>query len=129
MKTGAGIPKSIDEYIAQQPVELQGKLEELRAVIRAAAPDAEEKISYGMPTFKLAGNLVFFAVFKNHIGFYPEPSGIEAFKAELSGYKGAKGTVQFPLDEPLPLELIGRITKFRVMENLEKAAAKKVKKV
>jgi uncharacterized protein YdhG (YjbR/CyaY superfamily) len=128
MKTGTKIPKSIDEYIAQQPEEIRVKLEQIRAVVREAAPDAEETISYMMPTFRQAGNLVHFAAFKNHIGFYPAPRAIEVFTKELSRYKGAKGTVQFPLDEALPLELIGRMTKFRVAENMEKAAAKKGKK-
>lgn len=111
---------SMDEYIATFPAEIQEKLQEMRAAIRAAAPDAEEKISYQMPTFALKGNLVHFAAFKHHIGFYPAPRGIEAFKDELARYKGAKGSVQFPLDEPLPLDLVGRIVKFRVAENLGK---------
>ncbi len=110
----------MDEYIATFPAEIQEKLQEMRAAIRAAAPDAEEKISYQMPTFALKGNLVHFAAFKHHIGFYPAPRGIEAFKDELARYKGAKGSVQFPLDEPLPLDLVGRIVKFRVAENLGK---------
>lgn len=93
-----------------------------------AAPEAEEKISYQMPTFALYGNLVHFAAHKNHIGFYPTPSGIEAFKEELSAYKGAKGSVQFPLDQPMPYDLISKIVKFRVKENVEKAESKKLKK-
>jgi len=112
---------SIDEYIATFPEETQKILQNLRAAIKASAPDAQEKISYQMPTFALKGNLVHFAAYKNHIGFYPTPSGIEAFKQELSLYEGAKGSVQFPIDEPLPLELIGRIVKFRVAENLKNA--------
>jgi uncharacterized protein YdhG (YjbR/CyaY superfamily) len=119
---------SIDEYIATFPEEIQRILEELRAVIRTAAPEAEEKISYQMPTFVLKGNLVHFAAFKKHIGFYPAPRGIEAFKDELSAYKGAKGSVQFPLDQPVPLELVSRIVKFRVAENLKKAGTKSSKK-
>lgn len=119
---------SIDEYIANFPEETQKKLEELRAVIKKAAPDAEEKISYQMPTFFLKGNLVHFAAFKNHIGFYPTPSGIQAFQEELSGYEGAKGSVQFPIDSPLPLKLISRIVKFRVAENLKNAELKSGKK-
>lgn len=111
---------SVDEYIAAFPVDIQKILEEIRAVIKAAAPQAQEKISYQMPTFFLNGNLVHFAAFKNHIGFYPTPSGIEAFQKELSIYKGAKGSVQFPLDQPLPLKLIGKIVKFRVAENIKK---------
>jgi uncharacterized protein YdhG (YjbR/CyaY superfamily) len=115
---------SIDEYIATFPPATQTILQELRATIRAAAPQAEEKISYQMPTFALKGNLVHFAAYPNHIGFYPTPSGITAFADELSRYKSAKGSVQFPIDQPLPLELISRIVLFRVAENLEKAAAK-----
>lgn len=119
---------SIDEYIATFPEEVQTILQELRATIKAAAPDATETISYQMPTFFLKGNLVHFAAFKSHIGFYPAPRGIEAFKDELAVYKGAKGSVQFPIDEPLPLELITRIVKFRVEENLKKAESKPRKK-
>ena len=119
---------SIDEYIATFPAKIQKILGELRATIKAAAPDAEEKISYQMPTFALKGNLVHFAAYKNHIGFYPTPSGIEAFKQELSIYEGAKGSVKFPIDEPLPLELISKIVTFRVAENLEKAESKAGKK-
>ncbi|MCM3703850.1 iron chaperone [Paenibacillus macerans] len=120
---------TIDEYIAQFPLDVSGKLQQIRSTIQAAAPDAVEKISYQMPTFALAGkNLVHFAAFKNHIGFYPTPSGIEEFREELSLYKNAKGSVQFPLDEPLPLELIGRIARFRAAENLEQAAAKRKKR-
>jgi uncharacterized protein YdhG (YjbR/CyaY superfamily) len=110
-----------DEYIADFSPEVQTILNTLRAVIQEAAPDAEEKISYQMPTFALHGNLVHFAAYKNHIGFYPAPSGIEAFKDELSVYKGAKGSVQFPIDKPLPYELISRIVKYRVAENTKKA--------
>lgn len=120
--------KSIDEYIATFPVEVQVLLEELRATIKAAAPEAEEKISYQMPTFFLTGNLVHFAAYRKHIGFYPSSSGIQAFKRELSVFKGAKGSVQFPLDRPLPLELIARIVKYRVTENLERAEEKSRKK-
>ncbi len=112
---------TIDEYITAFPPDVQEKLEQMRVTIRAAAPDAVEKINYGMPTFAQNGNLVFFGAFKQHIGFYPTPSGIEAFKDELSVYKGAKGSVQFPLDEPLPLDLVRRIVEFRVAENLAKA--------
>jgi uncharacterized protein YdhG (YjbR/CyaY superfamily) len=115
---------SIDAYIATFPKDIQHILNTLRATIRAAAPDAEEKISYQMPTFALKGNLVHFAVHKNHIGFYPTPSGVAAFQEELSGYKRAKGSVQFPLDQPLPLDLIHRIVQFRVAENVAAAAEK-----
>jgi len=119
---------SIDEYIATFPGEVQLLLEELRATIKAAAPEAKEKISYQIPTFFLRGNLVHFAAYKKHIGFYPSSSGIQAFQKELSIYKGAKGSVQFPLDRPLPLELIARIVKYRVTENLERAEEKSRKK-
>lgn len=119
---------SIDEYIATFPKDIQNILAELRATIKAAAPDAEEKISYQMPTFALKGNLVYFAVAKNHIGFYPTPSAIQAFEHELSRYKGAKGSVQFPINEPLPLKLISKIVKFRVAENLKKAKVKSGKR-
>jgi len=121
-------PTTIDEYIATFPANVQAILQKIRATIRKAAPQAEEAISYQMPTFKLNGNLVHFAAFKNHIGFYPVPSGIEKFKKELSAYKGAKGSVQFPLDRPIPYGLISKIVKFRVKENLEKAKAKARKK-
>jgi len=117
---------SIEEYIAAFPADIQKHLKQVLSVIRKSAPQAEEKFSYGMPTFFLNGNLVHFAGFKNHIGFYPTPGGIEAFKKELSVYKGAKGSVQFPLDQPLPLKLIGEIVKFRVAENTRKS--KSVKK-
>lgn len=113
---------SIDEYMKDFPPEIQKKLEELRALIKSIAPEAKEKISYQMPAFTLNGNLVYFAAFKKHIGFYPAPSGTEAFKEELKAYKSSKGAVQFPLDKPLPLELIGRIVKYRVEENLKKPA-------
>ena len=113
--------KNIDDYILTFPPGTQKMLEEIRAAIRKAAPDATETISYQMPAFKLKGrNLVYFAGYKNHIGFYPVPSGMEAFKKELSSYKQGKGSVQFPLDKPLPLDLINEIVKFRVMENLNK---------
>ena len=120
--------KSIDEYILQFPPEVQEILKTLRKVIKESAPDAEEKISYQMPTFVLHGNLVHFAAFKNHIGFYPTPSGIDAFKHELSEYKGAKGSVQFPIEKPLPYELISEIVKFRVAENIKQAEDKLKKK-
>ena len=115
----------IDKYISGFPEEVQIILEEIRTTIRQAAPDATEMIKYAMPTFVLNGNLVHFAAFKNHIGFYPVPSGIEAFKNELSVYKGAKGSVQFPINEPIPLAIISKIVKFRVNENLQKAKTRK----
>ncbi len=105
---------TIDEYISGFPKDIQKILQEMRAEIRKAAPEAEEAIKYGIPTFTLNGNLVHFGGFKNHIGFYPTPSGIEAFRKELSVYNGAKGSIQFPIDKPLPLALIRKIVKFRV---------------
>ena len=121
-------PKDIDEYIAGFPTEIQERLEKVRKTIRDAAPEAEEAIKYRMPTFVLNGNLVHFAAFKNHIGLYPAPHAIEEFKDELSVYEGAKGTVRFPLGQPIPYELIGRIVKLRVADSLAKAAAKKKKR-
>jgi uncharacterized protein YdhG (YjbR/CyaY superfamily) len=115
---------SIDEYIATFPAEIQKILQEFRAVVHEIAPQAAETISYQMPTFTLNGNLVHFAAFKKHIGFYPTPSGTEAFQQELSAYKTAKGSIQFPLDQPMPWELIRKIVQFRVAENLKKAAKK-----
>ncbi|WP_063567148.1 DUF1801 domain-containing protein [Paenibacillus sp. O199] len=118
----------VDEYISQFPSDVQVKLQSLRQVIRDSAPNAVEKISYKMPTYAEHGNLVHFAAYSKHIGFYPGASGIEAFKEELSRYKGAKGSVQFPLDQPLPEDLIRRIVEFRVQVNVEKAKEKKRKK-
>jgi len=120
--------ESIDEYISKFPPEVQEILETLRKVIKESAPDATEKISYQMPTFVLHGNLVHFAAHKNHIGFYPTPSGIDAFKQELLEYKGAKGSVQFPIEKSLPYELISEIVKFRVAENIKLAEGKLKKK-
>ncbi len=117
--------ETIDEYIAGFPKNVQKLLKEMRTTIKKAAPKAEEAMKYAIPTFVLKGNLVHFAAYKNHIGFYPAPQGIEEFKKELSKYKGAKGSVQFPLDEPLPLTLVTKIVKFRAAMNLEKAKAKK----
>lgn len=112
--------KTIDEYISDFPEYVQDILQKMRKVISEAAPEASEAISYGMPTFKLNGNLVHFAAYKKHIGFYPTPSGIEAFKDEISEYKSAKGSVQFPLDKPIPFELVKKIVIFRVKENQDK---------
>lgn len=117
--------KTMDEYIDTFPDDVKRILSELRQTIKEVAPDAEETINYQIPTFTLNGNLVHFAAFENHIGFYPTPSGMEAFKEELSRYKGAKGSVQFPIDEPLPLPLIRRIVEYRVKENLERKQKKK----
>ena len=117
--------KTMDEYINTFPEEVRRILNQLRQTIKDAAPEAEETINYQIPTFTLNGNLVHFAAFEKHIGFYPTPSGMEAFKKELSGYKRAKGSVQFPIDEPLPLSLIRRIVEYRVKENLERKLKKK----
>jgi uncharacterized protein YdhG (YjbR/CyaY superfamily) len=114
--------ETIDEYIAAFPKNIQRILQALRQAIRESAPDAEEAISYRMPTFKLNGNLVWFAAFKDHIGFYPRESAIEAFKDKLSAYALSKGTVRFPLDKPIPLELVKEIVRFRVKENQHKRA-------
>ena len=129
MRTDQTAPKNIDEYIAGFPHDVQEILEKIRLTIRKAAPDAEETISYQIPTFTLKGKyLVYFAAYKKHIGLYPAPRGIEKFKKELSVYGGAKGSVRFPLDKPIPFDLISKIVKFRVKENLERAEAKGKKK-
>ena len=125
MKTDQTTPKNIDEYIAGFSHDVQEILEKVRMTIRKAAPDAEETIKYQIPTFTLKGNLVHFGAFKKHIGFYPTSTGIEKFKNELSVYEGAKGSVQFPFDKPIPFDLISKIVKFRVREVREKAAGKK----
>jgi len=118
---------NVDAYIASFPEHIRHKLQQMRDAIRVAAPDASETISYGMPTFRLHGNLVHFAAYPKHIGFYPTPSGITAFQHELSDFKYAKGSVQFPIDQPLPLDLVSRVVRFRVKENLA-AHQKKAKK-
>jgi uncharacterized protein YdhG (YjbR/CyaY superfamily) len=128
MKSSSDGFTSIDDYIATFPGEIQKKLEEVRATIKAAAPEAQEKISYQMPTFYLHGNLVHFAAYKNHIGFYPTPSGVQSFKHELSQYETSKGAIQFPLDKPIPLDLITKIVLFRVAENQKRAEVKSAKK-
>jgi len=128
MQTAQTAPQTIDEYIAGFPRDVQDVLQKIRMTIHEAAPDATEKISYQMPTFYLRGNLVHFAAFKEHIGFYPVPTGIEKFKKELSVYKQGKGSVQFPLDQPMPYDLITKIVKFRVKENLAHTKAKNKKK-
>jgi uncharacterized protein YdhG (YjbR/CyaY superfamily) len=129
MKSGSTSPTTIDEYIASFPADVQAILQKIRATIQKAAPGAEEKINYGVPTFTLNGrNLVHFGAAKKHIGFYPTPTAIEAFKDELSAYEGAKGSVQFPLDKPVPVQLITKMVKFNVKENQAKAAAKGKKK-
>jgi uncharacterized protein YdhG (YjbR/CyaY superfamily) len=119
--------QTIDEYILRFPVEVQEKLKMLRKTIKEAAPEAKEKISWQMPTFYLYGNLVHFAAYKNHIGFYPGTSGIENFKEKIYEYKSSKGAVQFPLDKPLPLKLISDIVQFRVAENIKEEEIKKGK--
>ena len=124
METSKTAPKDIDEYIAGFPKDIQTILQKIRKTIKKAAPEAQEKIGYQMPTFTLNGNLVHFAAFKNHIGFYPTPSGTEKFKKEISVYKAAKGSIQFPLDQPIPYDLISQIVEFRVKENLAKAKKK-----
>lgn len=116
--------KDIDSYIAEQVPDVRERLEQIRQVVKTSAPKAEEVISYGMPAFKFHGMLVYFAAFKNHIGFYALPSGNEAFQKELSAYKQGKGSIQFPLDKPVPLALIKKIVKFRVKENLEKVTSR-----
>ena len=117
--------QTIDEYIGTFPKQMQEKLESVRKLIAKLAPDAQEKISYKMSTFYLNGNLVHFAAFQNHIGFYPTPHGISEFQDELSKYKNGKGSVQFPLDEPLPMKLIERIVKYRIQKNRDKVGTKK----
>jgi len=112
--------KTMDEYIATFPENVQEILEKMRQTIREAAPEAKEAISYQMPTFKLNGNLVHFAAYKNHVGFYPTPSGIDVFKKELAPYETSKGTVKFPIDKPIPHDLVRKIVAYRVKENLDK---------
>jgi len=116
--------QTIDEYIKAFPPEVQSILEKIRKTIRKAAPDATEAISYQMPTLKLNGNLVHFAAFKNHVGFYPVPSGIDAFKKELSPYIAGKGTLRFPLGQPIPYDLIEKVVAYRVKENMSKKTNK-----
>lgn len=125
MKMSPNTPRDIDEYIAGFPADMQEKLREIRMTIKKAAPDAEEAISYKMPTFNLKGNyLIYFAAYKKHIALYPAPVGNEDFKEDISPYKSGKGTLQFPLDKPIPLHLIRKIVKYRVEEILARVAAK-----
>lgn len=124
MKTEQTAPKNIDEYIAGFPGDVREILEKVRLTIREAAPEAAETINYAIPTFTLNGNLVHFAAFKKHIGFYPTPSGMEKFKNELAGYESAKGSVRFPLNKAIPYDLIRKMVKFRVEENLARAASR-----
>jgi len=125
LSTGDTVPKTIDEYIAGFPHDVQQILGKIRKTIKTAAPEAEEAIKYQMPTFTLRGNLVHFAAFKKHIGLYPTPTATEKFRQELSVYEGGKGSVRFPLGKPIPYSLISRIVKFRVKENLERAEARR----
>lgn len=118
-------PKNIDEYIERYPKDIQSILQRIRATIKRAAPDAKEAISYQIPTFKLGGNLVHFAAFAKHISFFPTSSGVEKFEKDLGTYETSKGTIRFSLAKPIPYELIAKITKFRVEENIKRIAAKK----
>jgi uncharacterized protein YdhG (YjbR/CyaY superfamily) len=127
MKTDQTPPKTIDDYIAGFPPDVRVILQKLRATIRKTAPAAEEAIKYRLPTFVLHGNLVHFGAFKKHIGFYATPTGNKQFRQELSAYQGAKGSVQFPLNKPIPYGLVSKMVKFRVQENLERSTAKKKK--
>jgi len=128
MKTDPKKPADIDAYIAGFPLDVQARLQSIRTTIRKAAPDAEETIKYAIPTFTLDGNLIFFAAFTNHISVYPAPRGNEQFQAELAEYEGGKGTVRFPNDPPIPLDLVRRIVEFRVKANREQAARKRRKR-
>jgi uncharacterized protein YdhG (YjbR/CyaY superfamily) len=127
MKSDGKVATNIDEYITDQPMEHREKLERLRATIQKAAPKSQEVISYMMPAFKQNGVLVYFALFKSHIGFFPTASGVAAFQKELKEYKTSKGTIQFPLDKPLPMSLVTKITKYRAKEDEANAIAKKKK--
>jgi uncharacterized protein YdhG (YjbR/CyaY superfamily) len=128
MKADQTVPTDIDEYIAGFPPDVQKRLKKLRTTIKKAAPQAQEAIKYRMPTFRLHGNLIHFAAYKNHIGLYPAPTAIAKFKKELSPYASAKGSARFPLDRPIPFDLVGRIVRFRVQEDLRRAAARKKRK-
>ena len=125
MKRRRTAPKDINQYIAAFPPAVRAKLRTIRGAIRKAAPQAKEAIKYQMPTFTQHGNLVHFAAYQHHIGFYPAPRALEQFKEELSAYEGSMGAVRFPLDKPVPVGLIGRIVKFRVQQDRERAAARK----
>lgn len=119
MSEKSATPQTVDEYIMGFPPEIQTILQMIRTIILEVIPEAEEVISYQMPTYKLSGNLVHFAAFKNHIGLYPAPSGVAAFQEELAPYKHAKGSIRFPLDQPIPYDLIKEIVSFRVKENFD----------
>ena len=129
MKTDQTTPKTIDDYIASFPPDVRAILEKLRATIRKAAPGAEAAIKYRLPTFVLSGNLVHFGAFKRHIGFYATSTGHKQFRQELSAYEGSKGSVQFPLDKPIPYGLVSKMVKFRVQENLARSIANRKKGV
>jgi len=118
-------PRNIDEYIAGFPPEVRKVLERVRLTIRKAAPGAEEAIKYKIPAFTLKGNLIYFAAHQNHVGIYPVPKGMKEFQKEIAGYRGGKGTIRFPLGEPVPLDLLRKIVEFRVKENLENAEGKR----
>jgi uncharacterized protein YdhG (YjbR/CyaY superfamily) len=117
------VPRNVDEYIAAFPDEVQEILQKIRETIRKAAPGAEETIAYGMPAYTLHGHLIFFAAYKHHIGIYPAPRGVEQFRKELSAYEGGKGTIQLPLDRPIPYRLIEKIVRYRVKTNRASAQA------
>lgn len=127
MKAPSSPPTTVDEYIDSFPLDVQSILQNVRTTIKKAAPDAVETIKYGIPTFVQNGNLVHFGGYKKHIGFYPAPSGIEQFQDEMASYKGAKGSVQFPLDKPIPYDLIAQIVRFRVTESSGRAESRKIK--
>ena len=127
MATNRAMPKTIDEYISAFSPEVRAILQEVRQVVRSAAPDAQEAISYNIPAFKLNGVLVYFAAFKKHIGFYPPIRGDSRLEKAVSQYAGEKGNLRFPLDQPIPYALIERITKLRVKQNLAKAKAQRKK--
>jgi uncharacterized protein YdhG (YjbR/CyaY superfamily) len=120
--------KNIDEYIKAFPADVQKILEKVRQTIKKAAPDAEEAVKYGIPTFVLNGNLVHFGGYKDHVGFYPDPRGIKELQKELAPYQAGKGTLKFPLDNPIPYDLITKVVKLRVEQNLKKAKAKEKKR-
>jgi uncharacterized protein YdhG (YjbR/CyaY superfamily) len=126
MNTVHSVPASVDEYIAGYPPEVQEKLQTIRRIIREAAPQAQETIKYKMPTYTLGGNLIYFAAFKKHISIFPAPAGDEAFNTALAPYVTEKSTVHFPLNQPLPYDLITRIVQFRLQDHLARLAAKKL---
>ena len=125
MRDDLTAPRNIDEYIAGFPPEVRKVLERVRLTIRKAAPGAEEAIKYKIPAFTLKGNLIYFAAHQNHVGIYPVPKGMKEFQKEIAGYRGGKGTIRFPLGEPVPLDLLRKIVEFRVKENLENAEGKR----